>query len=72
MGIYQAVSEERPYHPARNHSDTIQLLYKMADMGGIDRNIVNDMNDALAPFDGKDVPMPEKTGRGQDIGCSLR
>ena len=56
IDIYQAVSEERPYHPARNHDDTMQILNKMADTGVIDKNITNDLSIALAPYDGKDLP----------------
>jgi len=56
IDIYQAVSEERPYHPARNHEDTMQVLRKMAEAGGVDQNIVNDLSLALAPFCGKDLP----------------
>jgi HD-GYP domain-containing protein (c-di-GMP phosphodiesterase class II) len=59
IDIYQAVSEERPYHPARNHVDTMRILYDMADKGGIDDTIVRDMDDALAPYDGKDLPSPD-------------
>jgi HD-GYP domain-containing protein (c-di-GMP phosphodiesterase class II) len=59
IDIYQAVSEERPYHPARNHDSTMQVLYKIAETGGIDRNIVNDISLALAAYDGKDFPEPE-------------
>jgi HD-GYP domain-containing protein (c-di-GMP phosphodiesterase class II) len=59
IDIYQAVSEKRPYHPVRSHSDTMQILYKMADNGGIDRNIADDMAIALAPYDGVELPGPE-------------
>jgi len=59
IDIYQAVSEERPYHPARNHEETMLVLRKMADAGGIDGDIVNDMSAALAHFDGKDLPPPD-------------
>ena len=59
IDIYQEVSEERPYHPARNHNDTMKILFKMAGNAEVDENIVNDMNIALAPFDGKDLPMPK-------------
>jgi len=58
IDVYQAVSEERPYHPARNHEDTMQILFKMAEAGELDKNIVNDIYIALAPFDGKDIPQP--------------
>ena len=58
IDIYQAVSEERPYHPARNHSDTMAVLYKMAAAGDIDETIVKDIDTALAPFNGNDLPPP--------------
>jgi HD-GYP domain-containing protein (c-di-GMP phosphodiesterase class II) len=47
LDIYQAVSEERPYHPARSHSDTMKILYEMAEQGGIDGGITADMDRAL-------------------------
>jgi HD-GYP domain-containing protein (c-di-GMP phosphodiesterase class II) len=56
LDIYQAVSEERPYHPRRNHAETMQILRTFADKGEIDGNIVNDIDKALAVYDGKDVP----------------
>jgi HD-GYP domain-containing protein (c-di-GMP phosphodiesterase class II) len=59
IDIYQAVSEKRPYHPARSHEDTMKVLRKMADSGDIDKDIVNDISLALAPYDGKDLPPPE-------------
>ena len=59
LDIYQAVSEDRPYHPGRSHSESMQILRKFADNGEVDANIVNDINIALAPFNGKDVPGPE-------------
>ena len=59
IDIYQAVSEERPYHPGRNHESAMQILYKMANDGEIDGNIVKDIAIALEPYNGKDVPPPE-------------
>jgi HD-GYP domain-containing protein (c-di-GMP phosphodiesterase class II) len=58
IDIYQAVSEERPYHPGRNHRDTMKVLYEMANNGKVDGAIVADMDAALAPFDGGDLPAP--------------
>jgi HD-GYP domain-containing protein (c-di-GMP phosphodiesterase class II) len=58
IDIYQAVSEERPYHPGRNHRDTMKVLHEMANNGKIDGAIVADMGDALASFDGGDVSAP--------------
>jgi HD-GYP domain-containing protein (c-di-GMP phosphodiesterase class II) len=49
IDIYQAVSEERPYHPARDHGSTMAILFGMADKGQIDPGIVRDMDSALAP-----------------------
>ena len=59
LDIYQAVSEDRPYHPGRNHESTIQILNNIAAEGKIDENITKDMDAVLAAFDGKDVPPPE-------------
>ena len=58
IDIYQAVSEKRPYHPVRNHESTMQILYKMADNGEVDRNIANDIAAAMAPYDGIELPSP--------------
>jgi len=58
LDLYQAISEERPYHPKRNHADTIQILYEMADAGKIDKDIVKDFDAALAPYDCNDMPPP--------------
>jgi len=59
IDLYQAISEERPYHPRRNHSDTMKILYEMTDTGKIDKDIVKDIDVALAPFDGNDLPPPD-------------
>jgi HD-GYP domain-containing protein (c-di-GMP phosphodiesterase class II) len=58
IDIYQAVSEERPYHPQRNHRDTMEILYSMAEKGAVDQGIVRDMDEALAAWDGGDIPAP--------------
>ncbi|GHV92977.1 HD family phosphohydrolase [Spirochaetia bacterium] len=47
IDIYQAVSEERPYHPERDHQTTMKILYDMAGKGHIDEKIVRDMDKAL-------------------------
>jgi HD-GYP domain-containing protein (c-di-GMP phosphodiesterase class II) len=59
LDLYQAISEERPYHPGRNHTDTMQILYEMADTGKIDMDIVKDVDTALTPYDCKDMPPPD-------------
>jgi len=58
LDLYQAISEERPYHPRRNHADTMKILYEMVDTGKIDGDIVKGMDIALAPYDGNDLPPP--------------
>ena len=67
IDIYQAVSEERPYHPGRSHGDTMAIMFKMAENGKIDGNIVKDMDIAMAPFDGKNFPPPD-IARGDLVG----
>ena len=59
IDIYQAVREKRPYHPVRDHSSTMQILHKLADGGGIDRNIVDNISAAMASHDGMDLPPPK-------------
>jgi HD-GYP domain-containing protein (c-di-GMP phosphodiesterase class II) len=55
--IYQAVSESRPYHPARDHGETMEILYAMVREGKLDGKIVADMDDALREYS-QDVPSP--------------
>jgi HD-GYP domain-containing protein (c-di-GMP phosphodiesterase class II) len=59
LDLYQAISEERPYHPGRNHADTMKILYEIKDTGNIDEDIVKEMDIVLAPYDGKDMPPPD-------------
>jgi HD-GYP domain-containing protein (c-di-GMP phosphodiesterase class II) len=59
IDIYQAVCEERPYHSARSHADTMPILYKMAGKGEIDGPIVEDLDAVLAEYSLKDVQPPE-------------
>jgi len=56
--IYQAVCEERPYHPERSHEETMPILWSMADKGFIDREIVKDFDIAMAEYSHKYVPDP--------------
>ena len=58
IDIYQAVSEERPYHPRRSHGETMPILYDMAGKGTIDLSIVKDIDEVMAPYSGKDAPDP--------------
>jgi HD-GYP domain-containing protein (c-di-GMP phosphodiesterase class II) len=58
VDIYQAISEERPYHPARNHRDTMEILYPMVEEGLVDKTIVEDMEKTFAVYDAHDIPPP--------------
>jgi len=57
--IYQAVSEERPYHARRSHEETMPILWSMAEKGFIDSKIVDDFDTVMAIYSNKDVPPPE-------------
>ena len=58
LDIYQAVCEERPYHSARSHEDTMPVLYNMAENGFIDGKIVNDLDEMMAEYSMRDLPPP--------------
>jgi len=58
IDIYQAVSEERPYHPKRGHAETMRLLYGIANNGKVDSDIAKDIDIALAPYDEIGLPPP--------------
>jgi HD-GYP domain-containing protein (c-di-GMP phosphodiesterase class II) len=58
IDIYQAVSEDRPYHAGRGHAETVKILDEMADKAAVDRGIVRDLDTALAQWSGGDVPRP--------------
>jgi HD-GYP domain-containing protein (c-di-GMP phosphodiesterase class II) len=62
LDIYQAVSEERPYHPRRSHAETIPILNSMAEKGEIDSAIVKDLSVVMEPWSGRDVEEPEMCG----------
>jgi len=59
IDIYQAVSEERPYHARRGHAETMQILNGIAGEGKVDGGIVRDLDAAFAPYDGGNVPSPQ-------------
>jgi len=50
IDIYQAVCEERPYHPARSHQETMPILYDMAGKGFIDKQIVKDLDQTMVHY----------------------
>jgi HD-GYP domain-containing protein (c-di-GMP phosphodiesterase class II) len=64
VDVYQAVSEERPYHPRRSHGETMPVLFNMAEKGGLDRKIVEDMDRVMAPYSGQDLEAPRGGARG--------
>ena len=58
LDIYQAVCEERPYHAARSHQETMPILYDMAAKGKLDAKIVKDMDEVMADYSLSDIPPP--------------
>jgi HD-GYP domain-containing protein (c-di-GMP phosphodiesterase class II) len=61
LDVYQAVSEDRPYHPPRDHAATMEILYRMGDQGSLDSAIIKDLDEVLAEYSGQDIPPPIKT-----------
>jgi HD-GYP domain-containing protein (c-di-GMP phosphodiesterase class II) len=47
LDIYQGVSEKRPYHPARDHRETMVILREMVESGALDGGIVGDLDRVL-------------------------
>jgi HD-GYP domain-containing protein (c-di-GMP phosphodiesterase class II) len=69
IDIYQAVCEERPYHAARSHRETMPILYSMAGQGKIDEKIVKDMDEIMAAYSLRDIPPPlPNTGKASGAG----
>ncbi|MDR1519609.1 MAG: HD domain-containing protein [Planctomycetota bacterium] len=66
LDIYQAVSEKRPYHPRRGHGDTMPILRDMAQKNLIDREIVEDLDRAMAEYSNLDVPPPPPLRKAMD------
>jgi HD-GYP domain-containing protein (c-di-GMP phosphodiesterase class II) len=58
LDVYQAVSEERPYHPGQDHAATMKILRRMADQGRLDASIVKDLDEVMAEYSGRDTPPP--------------
>lgn len=50
IDIYQAVIEERPYHPARTHEGTMSILRNMAQRGFVDMHITEDIDIVMAKY----------------------
>ncbi len=60
IDIYQAVCEQRPYHEARNHKDTMRVLWEMAWKGEIDRAIVKDLDEMMYGYSLRYLPPPDQ------------
>jgi HD-GYP domain-containing protein (c-di-GMP phosphodiesterase class II) len=60
IDVYQAVSEERPYHGRRSHGETMPVLYDMANADALDRDVVGDLDRVMAEFSDREVPAPEE------------
>lgn len=58
LDIYQAVREQRPYHPMRTHKMTMEILYHMADDGLIDARITDDIDVYLSALPDGIAPNP--------------
>lgn len=58
VDIYHAVSEERPYHPARSHEETMPILYEMVDRGELDANIVRHLDLEMCKYPDGISPAP--------------
>jgi len=48
--IYQGISEARPYHPGRDHKETMTIVWDMAGKGFIDSTIVKDIDIIMAEY----------------------
>jgi HD-GYP domain-containing protein (c-di-GMP phosphodiesterase class II) len=48
LDIYQALTEERPYHAGKDHRAAMEILSDMGRRGFLDTNIIGDLDGALA------------------------
>lgn len=58
IDIYQAVWEERPYHPRRTHAETMQVLNTLAKRNLLDSKVVADLDLEMAKFSTGEIPAP--------------
>ena len=58
LDIYQAVREERPYHPERTHDEAMGILSQVAKKDQIDGEIVEDIGAAMNRYTNEDIPAP--------------
>ncbi|MCL1793594.1 MAG: HD domain-containing protein [Oscillospiraceae bacterium] len=80
IDIYQAVCEPRPYHSARSHGETMQILRDMASKGFIEEKIVEDIDGVMekyslcpvpSPFDGGETKASGETDDRMDFGKKI-
>ncbi len=62
VDIYQAVRETRPYHAGRTHQETMDIMWKMADKGEIDKDITRDLDRQMVVFTEDDGAVPAPLG----------
>jgi HD-GYP domain-containing protein (c-di-GMP phosphodiesterase class II) len=53
LDIYQALTEERPYHTGKDHKATMEILFDMGRRGLLDTGIIRDLDAALGKGGGK-------------------
>lgn len=58
VDIYQAVTEERPYHRQRTHEEGMAILNSLVAAGKVDSAIAAAIDIAMAPYSERDVPAP--------------
>jgi HD-GYP domain-containing protein (c-di-GMP phosphodiesterase class II) len=56
--IYQSISEKCPHHGARNHEETMSIMFNMAENGLIDEKITQDIDDFMEVYSLREVPSP--------------
>lgn len=57
--IYQAIADKRPYHDARTHKETIEIVTGIVDKGELDGRICADMAQVITQWPVGQVPPPE-------------
>ena len=72
IDIYQAVSEPRPYHGARSHDETMQILYDISSKGQIDAKIAEDIDGVMAKYSLKTLPSPLEGNAGETASTGYR
>jgi diguanylate cyclase (GGDEF)-like protein len=58
IDVFDGVSSKRPYHEARTFAKTFSIMDELAERGTLDADIIADMKQVLAPFEGCEIPAP--------------